>query len=85
MTKPTLNVVASTEVKIEKGIPLKKYGGSIFRKYPFNEMDPGDSFALGDGMDVTKVRYAAAAYGDRYQRKYAVRKTENGYRCWRVS
>lgn len=69
----------NTEYKIEKGVPLIRPRGS----YPFGEMEVGDSFAISSAQRKN-VSAAAAAYGKSHGRKYAVRKSVIGARCWRI-
>lgn len=73
--------------KIEKQIPIPEGSGmGAVRKYPFREMEIGDSFDTGS-VAPSKVRCAASAYGSRHNTKYTVRidAASGGYRCWRVS
>jgi len=72
-------------MKIDSGIKLMKdEGRGRPNKYPFGEMEVGDSFPVPEG-DGFRSRCAASAYGKRYSMKFSVRKYEGGYRCWRVS
>lgn len=66
-------------MKIEKSIPMPE----AWNKYPFKDMDIGDSF-LVEG-DVVKVRNAAHAWGKVNNKKFSVKKVEGGHRCWRIS
>jgi len=66
--------------KIESGVPLPASIGR--RKYPFDGMGIGDSFAF-DADVCAKVRAAADAYGRKYGMKFTVAKA--ALRCWRVS
>lgn len=73
--------------KVEKKIempPLGIYGRRL--KYPFHKMNVGDSFLCGDSSQ-NAVRSAAAQYGYRESNgaKFSVRKTPDGYRCWRIA
>lgn len=68
---------------IEKGVQVQARSEHS-RKYPFNEMDIGDSFAIpGDLM--TSVRSAATAFGRDHSQKFTVRKDGDGGRCWRIA
>jgi hypothetical protein len=65
-------------IKIESGIPMPA-------KFPFAEMKVGDSFLVPEGMNKSTV----AVYANRYAKKtgyakFTVRKTAEGYRCWRI-
>lgn len=69
-------------MKIESGIPFPK----LYNKYPFAQMQPGDSFALPEGVKPVAVNVAARRHGDKYGARFTVRKDDNGVmRCWRVS
>ena len=58
------------------------------RRYPFGQMEVGDSFWLpiGQNEEQTKnnIRCAASAYGRRKNMRFSVRKSEGGLRVWRV-
>jgi hypothetical protein len=72
--------------KIEHGVAMPKSHGRCL-KYPLDEMEVGDSFAI-PGSDVSKVRNAAKMFGVRNNRKYSVRCVDpikGEYRCWRIA
>lgn len=66
-------------MKIEKSVELPKFNG----KYPFHEMEVGDSFACENQALVTS---AANSYSKRHERKekFSVRKHGDAFRCWRI-
>ncbi len=68
------------EILIEKGIPMPRrdHGNA---KYPWLRMEVGDSF-LWSGPANSVHNNAAAA--SRNGRKFKARKTDAGYRVWRV-
>lgn len=68
--------------EIEKNIPMTR---SARFKYPFPEMEAGDSFGFpGDKLET--VSAAASTYRRRHGRKFSVRKMPDGSgRCWRVA
>lgn len=69
------------KIKIESGIEVPEYRRGRRAKYPFKEMEIGDSFEYPN----EKVRLAAASHAKRYGVKFTVRKALNGkYRCWRT-
>lgn len=75
-------------MNIEKQIPMPEpstaFGQS--RKYPFNEMEIGDS-VLAEGFSSTKGCHpynAAKVYGGRSGKKFSARKVEGGVRIWRI-
>ena len=73
--------------EIEKDIAIPPRG---FHKYPFDEMEPGDSFFIPlNGEDSIrlrcKIKSASKNYGKKYSKKFTVRymKQQGGIRCWR--
>jgi hypothetical protein len=64
-------------IKIESGIPMPN-------KYPFFKMRVGDSFAVPKGVDRTAVAVSALRHARKTGTKFTVRKTPEGYRCWRI-
>lgn len=80
------------EIKIETGIPLPKYGLRGRKiKYPFRQMNIGDSFYLekpnpppkkhGTAQWYSKIYGSAKAQGARC----AVRQERDGIRVWRIA
>ena len=53
-----------------------------YQKYPFREMDVGDSFSFGVA-DLESVRSAAHAIGKSRGTKYRV--VKGALRCWRIA
>ena len=72
-----------TNYKIETGIDLPQNSSGRHRKYPFGDMNVGDSFVFA-AADLEKLRSATSYYGSRIQKKFSIRKIVGGYRCWRV-
>ena len=75
------------EIKIEAGVPMP---GDGRRRYPFHEMEVGDSFfvphADKSGRDLsTRVSNAAVKWGKIHDCKFTIRQVDGGARCWRVS
>lgn len=78
--------------KIEKNVPVAKVStkAGIFRKYPFNEMEVGDSFSTGpedfgpNGRN-SRAGFAAAQHGRRFGMKFATRREGEGFRIWRIA
>lgn len=67
--------------KIEKKIPVP-FSSS---KYPFGKMEVGDSFFIKEKEVVlNSVSSAAHHYGKHNNKKFSIRKAENGYRIWRI-
>jgi len=82
-----------SEYPIEKNIPLKprQYGA---HKYPFREMEVGDSFyvvAWKEHASAEELRILLRRLAAAYQyikkttnKKFAVRTDNNGVRVWRL-
>jgi len=70
-----------SEFKIEKGVSIP----DVEPKYPFSEMDIGDSFEFPKNL-ISKVRSAAYSFSSSRQTKFVVKKTINeAARCWRIA
>lgn len=68
---------------IEKGVPPPEQISKA--KYPFPEMEVGDSF-VAPQSDIDKVRFAAGQMARRKGMKFATRRMDDGtYRIWRLS
>ncbi len=73
------------EFKIEKGVPLSSNTVGD-PKYPFRDMDVGDSFSIeGGGVAANLVRAASANETRKSGKRFSTRKFEGGYRCWRIA
>jgi hypothetical protein len=71
-------------LKIEHDVPASGYDDrGRPRKYPFNEMKPGDSFLVS--TKEKQICSSARQYGSRHGWKFVARRVEGGYRCWRIS
>ena len=75
--------------EIEKNvqIPVKHTKGGRKPKYPFGEMEVGDSFIVEGRCwsETSSFRTAAFYFGTRHNIKFSVRKiNENSVRCWRI-
>jgi len=79
-----IKMLAKTEIKIEKNVALPSPADRS-RKYPFNKLEVGDSFAAPEGVNVETFRNAAWAFAKKRGWTIAVRKTDAGYRCWRTA
>ena len=68
-------------MEIEKNIPVPQ--STRARKWPFLDMEVGDSIYFA-GEEVNGRAYrAAASTGMRHNRKYISRREDNGLRIWR--
>jgi hypothetical protein len=65
-------------MKVEKNVPLPA-------RYPFDEMEVGDSFAVPPEIARNTVAVAAGRYGDKHAMKFIVRlMPDRTLRCWRT-
>jgi len=74
--------------EIRKNIPIptvRKAGGRS-AKYPFRDMEVGDSFeeAMSDA-EAKQVQRAAAAYARRNGVKFTTRRSDTGVGVWRIA
>lgn len=75
----------TTCFKIEKNVPLTPSRGRL-AKYPFREMEVGDSFHIPSPVFPRLVNSAAYNFGKKRGWKFAFRKQNDGtYRCWRTA
>ena len=70
----------STKVRIDKNIPIP----AAKSKYPFREMEVGDSFLCPKESGKNIYSAAGQANARIKGRRFIVRKTDDGYRVWRV-
>ncbi len=70
-----------SQYKIEKNVPLPTEHGNT--KYPFMQMEVGDSF-FADGIP-SSARTAAYAHAKRYGITLVSKREANGYRIWRTA
>lgn len=76
--------MADGKFKIEKGVPLPAKPGGAASKYPFGEMEPGDSVLIPVESRV-KISSALTYRQTRYNEKFATRVVDGGIRVWRVA
>ena len=70
------------EIRIEKGVPIPN--GDRIRKYPFGNMQVGDS-AFFPGEKVNGRAYRASrSMGTRNNTKFVARPEADGIRIWRT-
>ena len=66
-------------MKIDKNIPLPT-------RWPFKQMEVGDSFAIPTDMKRHTVAVSAMRYGKKHGMKFTTRKMPDGtFRCWRTA
>lgn len=81
MTKKQINM------KIDKNVPMPKAKAKL--KYPFNEMQVGDSFEVPCTEEERKslqIKLASSSgmYGRKHGAKFTTRQSDNGIRIWRT-
>lgn len=65
--------------RIEKGVPIPG-------RFPFEQMEVGDSFAVPSGVPRTTISIAALRYGRKHGAKFTTRTLPDGtIRCWRTA
>ena len=72
--------------QIEKGVPIPamKRATNGESKYPFAQMDVGDSFFV-HGKSIHTLNSQAHKYGTRLSRKFTARAIDGGTRVWRIA
>lgn len=70
--------------EIENGIPAPEVTRGAGRKYPFKEMEVGDSFFVDEGS-AKKLQAMAYGYGKKLKAKFVARTYKTGARVWRVA
>ncbi len=71
-------------IKIDRGVPMPARPTPPGRKtrYQWEKMEVGDSFLFPRGLRGAHQQAAQAS--KKYGRTFRVRKTPDGFRCWRV-
>lgn len=56
-------------------------------RYPFSEMEPGDSILFPTEKKAISARVAAVRYAERHNPawRFTLRRVEGGWRLWRAS
>lgn len=76
-------------LKIEKNVPIPdamRFGKP--RKYPFAEMDVGDSFFapnVGISAMAGSITYASKRHGKKFATRFLTENGVKGVRVWRVA
>ena len=74
----------TSDYVIEKNVPLvQKNGAGRKPKYPFSQMEVGDSFMVPGG-NLKTMQSTARIAGLRLGRKFKAQEQEGGVRVWRV-
>ena len=73
--------------EIEKNVPVAEPWGGY--RYPFKQMEIGDSFFIPADGDLKKTKSSMASratrYGARTGKRFVVRNVNGGIRVWRVA
>lgn len=69
--------------KIEKGVPVPVNTGKGKGKYPWGEMEVGDSILMAPGVPANGV-YQGWAKRNKPEWRFTSRKEGNAYRVWRI-
>ena len=71
-------------VKIDSDVPLPSVRKSRVSKWPFRDMEIGDSFEF-PAEKRTSVSACCTYHSKQLGRKYATRSIDGVYRCWRTA
>jgi uncharacterized protein (DUF2249 family) len=67
-------------ILIEKNIPIPSTRG----KYPWGEMEVGDSIFIEGAKTSSRISTLTHSYGLSNKKKFTVRKVDGGVRVWRI-
>jgi hypothetical protein len=70
-------------ITIDKGVPVPASKHTRPNRYPFADMEVGDSFAVDGGL-AQSVKAAASNRAAKYGGRFVTRLDGNRIRCWRV-
>lgn len=70
-------------IAVEKNVPMPTAGPRNAAKYPWAELEVGDSFLMPKPLANASAQ--ASIYGTRKNKKFACRAVEGGTRIWRVA
>lgn len=81
-----MGVPVKTTYKIDKGVPIPRLEKVQFKpnKYPFPDMEVGDSFFVPLEV-VGAARVASGSYSRNHSTKFTSRKEGQGLRIWRTA
>lgn len=71
-------------IQIDKNIPLPNKARKSNPKYPWKEMQVGDSF-LAKGVKISAIVGGAWLVGKRLNFKFSCRTVDGGVRVWRIA
>ena len=69
-------------MEIEKGLRIPKV-----KRYPFADMEVGDSMLFDELSEVESAQNAGYSYSKTHDNRFKMtrRKMDNGYRLWRIA
>ena len=71
-------------MQIDKGIPIGENSAGRPSKYPWHEMDDGDSVFIEGETTAGSAVVSARRFGKIYGKRFAARAVEGGVRIWRT-
>lgn len=71
------------KIKVDHNVSFEKAKRRT-SMYPFETMNPGDSFLAPKNIKITTIRTAAYAHAKKLNMKFASKRTEEGIRVWRI-
>lgn len=74
-----------TDIEIDSGVPIPPRKPPANKRYPFEKLEVGDSFAKPEDVTPNAMRSVARYHARKNGAEYKVRQTETGWRVWRVS
>lgn len=74
-------------IRVQKGVPMpairpRGRKGTKYARYPWKQMEIGDSFLFPN--EIGRACHAMVIAASKAGRKFKAAKTDDGYRCWRV-
>lgn len=74
-------------IQIDKGIPVPAHNKKYAKKYPFQEMEIGDSFLmpLPDGKSPGSLYAAMSGAKKRFNINLTAARVDGGVRVWRIA
>jgi hypothetical protein len=78
-----LSAMKNAAISIEKNIPLPVAKKGRTAKYPWGQLEIGDSFLVNASTRSMSVQASAA--GKRFERSFSCRTVDGGVRVWRTA
>jgi hypothetical protein len=74
-------------MEVEKGVPFPSHGPRVSKyRFPLGEMEIGDSFfvEVKSMTFLNSARSLISRYSREFNRKFATRTMDGGFRVWRI-